>query len=263
MVDPSLSPARQRRWPPIAVALVLQTIGAALAVGTALVLAPSGVVLHPMMAAFVTGAFAAVLSRVAGQDPWWIVIQLLFTPAVVLVASAQLRSDIWIGMFLGLLAVYWTTFRTQIPLYLSSRKARSVLVTLLPAGPFTFMDVGSGVGGVLIDLAEVRPDGEFHGIESAPLPWLVSRFRVALGRRRNCHAHFGSFWNCDLSRYDVVFAYLSPVPMAALWDKVQREMRPGTTFISNTFPVAAAEAAGREVKVDDLTGSTLHVWTHR
>ncbi len=262
MADPTLSTARQRRWPPIAVALVLQTVGAALAVGAAFLLAPAGVVLPPMAAALVTGAFAAGLSFFAKQDRWWLVIQLLFTPAVVLATSTTSRSEIWIGLFLGLTAVYWTTFRTQVPLYLSSRKARLALVPLLPATPFTFMDVGSGVGGVLTDLAELRADGEYHGIESAPVPWLISWVRLTLGRRRNCHVHLGSFWNCDLGRYDVVFAYLSPVPMPALWEKVQREMRPGSTFISNTF-VASAATPATQVPVDDLHRSTLHVWTMR
>jgi hypothetical protein len=192
MSDPVRSAARHRRWPPIAVALVLQTAGATLAVGTAFLLAPTGVLLRPMMAAFVTGAFAAGLSAVAKQDRWWLVIQLLFTPAVVLAASAQLRSEIWIGLFLGLLAVYWTTFRTQVPLYLSSHRVRAALVPLLPSGPFTFIDLGSGVGGVLLDLAETRPDGQFHGIESAPLPWLISWVRVTLTRRKQCHVQFGS-----------------------------------------------------------------------
>ena len=262
MVAPRVSPERQRRWPPIAIALMLQTAGAALAVGTAYLLAPTGVTLHPMMAALLAGVYAAVLSRLAGLDPWWMAIQLVFTPAVVFAASAQLPSAVWIGLFLVLVAIYWSTFRTQVPLYLSSRKVRQALVPLLPDGAFTFMDVGSGVGGVLLDLAAERPDGEYHGIESAPFPWLVSWIRIMTGGHRNCHAHLGSLWNRDLSGYDVVFAYLSPVPMPALWEKVQREMRPGTMFISNTFSIAG-ETPGTIVAVDDLHHSTLYLWTHR
>lgn len=260
MVAPSHGSARHRRWPPIAIALVLQVAAAALTVGTAYVLGTIGIVLHPLVAALLTGAYAAALSQVAGLDRWWLVIQLLFTPAVVLAGSFRLPSWVWISLFLLLVAVYWSTFQTQVPLYLSSRKVRLALVPLLPPGRFTFMDVGSGVGGVLTDLSAERPDGEFHGIESAPFPWLVSWLRFAIGGHRNCHAHLGSLWNCDLGAYDVVFAYLSPVPMAALWEKVQREMRPGSLFISNTFVVAAAPP-GRTVKVDDLHASTLHVWT--
>lgn len=261
MPAPLLAPARQRRWPPIVVALLAQLLGAALTVGLAYVLAPMGVVLRPIVAALVTGAFAAGLGRLAGLDPWWMGIQLVFVPGALLASSAALPRWVWITLFAVLAVTYWSTFRTQVPLYLSSRKVRTALVSLLPPGPFTFMDVGSGLGGVLTDLAAQRSDGGYHGIESAPVPWLISWLRMRLGRRTNCHAHWGSLWDCDLSKYDVVFAYLSPVPMAALWDKVQREMKPGSRFISNTFATSVAPDA--TVQVDDLHHSTLYIWTHR
>jgi hypothetical protein len=253
--------ARQRRWPPIIVALLLQLVGAALTIGAAYLLATRGITMQPIVAAFVTGAFAAGLTRLTRLDPWWQWIQLLFAPGAVLVSSASVPRWTWIVLFGGLAAVYWSTFRTQVPLYLSSTKVREALVPLLPPGRFTFMDLGSGVGGVLTDLAQRRSDGEYHGVESAPIPWLISWLRIRLGRHSNCHAHWGSLWNADLSRYNVVFAYLSPVPMAAIWEKVQREMRPGSRFISNTF-VVAAHPPELSVTVDDLHTSTLHLWTH-
>lgn len=262
MTEPLIAVARQRRWPPILVALALQLVAAAVTVGVAYVLAPASIVLSPMAAAGVMGVCAALLSRVAKLDPWWMAIQLVFAPAVLLVSSAGLPRWVWITLFGVLLFVYWSTFRTQVPLYLSSSKVRVALVPLLPAGPFRFMDVGSGVGGVLTDLSAIRRDGEYIGIESAPFPWLVSWLRILVGRHANCTARFGSLWNCDLGEYDVVFAYLSPVPMAALWEKVQREMRPGSVFISNTFAVSAAPP-DETVSVDDLHGSTLYLWRHR
>lgn len=260
MPEPLIVPARQRRVPPIAVALLLQVLGGALTVGTAYLLATIGTTLPPLGAAFLTGLFAAVGAKVARLDRWWMGIQLCFAPLVVLAAAAALPPWIWLALFSLLVAVYWSTFRTQVPLYLSSTKVRQALVTLLPQGHFTFMDVGSGVGGVLTDLSAARGDGEYHGIESAPFPWLVSWLRIRAGGHRNCHAHLGSLWNQDLAAYDVVFAYLSPVPMAALWAKVRREMRPGTTFISNSFTVAAV-APDRVVQVDDLQHSRLYIWT--
>jgi len=262
MTEPLRPPARQRRTPPIVVALLLQVLGGALTVGTAYLLATVGLMLPPLGAAFTTGVYAALLGRAARLDAWWMVIQLCFAPLVVLVSAASLPPGIWIALFAVLLAVYWSTFRTQVPLYLSSTKVRQALVPLLPPGRFTFMDVGSGVGGVLTDLSAARGDGEYHGIESAPFPWLVSWLRIRIGGHRNCHAHLGSLWNQDLAPYDVVFAYLSPVPMAALWAKVRREMRPGTTFISNSFTVTAA-APDRVVAVDDLHQSRLYIWTQR
>jgi hypothetical protein len=48
---------------------------------------------------------------------------------------------------------------------------------------------------------------------------------------------WGDFWNADLARHDVVYAYLSPAVMPRLWRKAQREMRPGTLLVSNSFTV--------------------------
>ena len=262
MTVPLHAAERQRQWPPIVVALLLQLVGGALTVGAAYLLASAGVVLRPLVAALLTGVFAAGLSKLARLDPWWMWIQLLFAPAAVMASWAALPRWIWITLFALLVAVYWSTFRTQVPLYLSSTKVREALVPLLPRGRFTFMDLGSGVGGVLTELAQRRRDGDYHGIESAPVPWLISWLRIRFGGYANCDAQWGSMWDCDLTRYDVVFAYLSPVPMDALWQKVQREMRPGTRFISNTF-VVAAHPPDDAVAVDDLHQSTLHVWTHR
>ena len=242
--------------------MLLQVVAGALTVGLAYVLAPRGIVLQPIVAALVTGAFAALLSKALGLDPWWMAIQFVFAPAAFVGASAAVPRWLSLTLFLLLVFVYWSTFRTQVPLYLSSTRVRQALIPLLPAGAFTFMDVGSGVGGVLTDLADVRADGDYHGIESAPFPWLVSWLRIAFARRTNCHAHFGSLWNADLAQYDVVFAYLSPVPMAALWEKVQREMRPGSRFISNTFAVSTVPP-DQVVQVADMHESTLYVWTHR
>lgn len=262
MTTPPATSARQRRIPPILVALVLLAVGAALAMLTASVLGMAGVALPSVALGAATGLYGAALGRLARLDPWWMVIQFLFPIGIMAAQGTPVPSWVWLAVFLALVAVYWSTFRTQVPLYLSSTKVRHALVPLLPPGPFSFMDVGSGVGGVLTDLSAFRADGDFHGIESAPLPWAMSRLRILTGRHRNCHAHWGSFWDADLSQYDVVFAYLSPVPMAALWEKVRAEMKPGSTFISNTFVVAASRP-DRTITVDDLHQSTLHVWTMR
>lgn len=216
--------------------------------------------------AFLCGFFAAIFSRFAGLARWWLPIQLLFVPALVLMLALNISPDIFLAMFFILLAVYWSTFRTQVPLYLSSKKVWQALEKLLPDSKsgFRFIDLGSGLGGVLTYLAKVRPDGHYNGVESAPLPFLWSWLRIKLGGYRNCNVRWGSFWDrnpggCDLSEYDVVFAYLSPVPMEQLWSKVLTEMRPGTIFISSTFAVPG-QTPHEIVQVDDLHRSALLVW---
>jgi len=243
------------RLPPIVLALSFQAAALLLAL---LIVGYSGWPVSPLSLALLVGGLAAAGSYWAGQPRWWLPIQLGFAPAAAIAQTADLSPTVYLAVFLLLLLVYWSTFRTQVPLYLSSRKIWQALAALLPEErPFTFMDLGSGIGGVLAYLSVRHPQGNFAGVEAAPLPWLWSRLRLAA--RRNCRVYWGSLWDTDLAQYDCVFAYLSPVPMAELWEKVRREMKPGSLFVSNTFAVPDFPPQ-MTVQVDDLHQSTLYIW---
>jgi hypothetical protein len=109
---------------------------------------------------------------------------------------------------------------------------------LLPQKPgVKFVDIGSGLGGLILHLDLCRADCDFIGIEVAPLPWLISWLRALISRRR-CRFLLGNYNRLDFSHYDVVFAYLSPAVMSAVWEKARAEMRPETLFISYEFPIA-------------------------
>ena len=248
------------KLPPAVIALLLQ---AAAFAGVLLFTRTTATQLSPLLFTLLCGAVAATFSYMAGLARWWLLIQLLFAPALVLVLALNIPSGFFLAAFLVMLAVYWSTFHTQVPLYLSSHKVWQALETLLPElqpeKNFTFMDIGSGIGGVLMHLAKVRPDGRYFGVETAPLPFLLSWLRIRLSVSRNCQVKWGSLWSCDLAPYDVVFAYLSPVPMDQLWHKAKSEMRPGTLFISNTFAVPD-HAPQDIITLDDLHHSTLHIW---
>ena len=249
-----------RKIPPSIVALLLQCVA------VAFMLLLAGLMdlrSSPLSFAFMCGLLAATLSLVAGLAKWWLLIQLIFLPASVLMLSAELPPYIFLGAFLVLLVSYWSVFRTQVPLYLSSKKVMRAMEYLLPAAKndsgFTFLDLGSGSGGMLTHLARARPGGLYVGVEVAPLPFLWGWLRIRLGGYRNCRVHWGSLWDCDLSPYDVVFAYLSPVPMEKLWHKACAEMRPGTLFIASTFAVPD-QSPHEVVQVDDMHRSALFVW---
>ena len=134
-----------------------------------------------------------------------------------------------------------------------------MVANLLPrGGGFRLLDLGCGTGSFLTDVARVRPDGRYSGIEMAPLPYLLGGLR-AYGRR-NMRVLWGDFWRLDLSSYDVVYAYLSPAPMGRLWEKARAEMRPGSLFISNDFCVPGV-APTQTIRVGDRMHSTIYVWT--
>ena len=245
------------RPPPSVTALLLQFAAFVLVI---LSVRLFGLNLAPLLFALLCGTLAAALSRIAGLASWWLFIQLAFAPALVLMLALDIPRIVYLAAFLVMLVVYWSTFRTQVPLYLSSDKVWRALESKLPAGqPLAFVDLGSGIGGVLVHLAQTHPQGRYHGVEAAPLPFIWSWLRIKFRGHRNCTVHWGSLWDCDLSQYDVVFAYLSPVPMEALWNKVKQEMRPGSLFISNTFTVPD-HPPQESISVDDLHHSTLYFW---
>lgn len=103
----------------------------------------------------------------------------------------------------------------------------------------------------------MRPDARFTGVENAPLTWLAGRLRTL--RQPNCDWRWGDLWHIDLSQFHVVYAFLSPSPMAELWDKAVREMRPGAMFISNTFAVPGINA-DEIIEVDDARQTLLYCY---
>ncbi len=253
------------KLPPAVIALLLQFIAFVLAAAG---LSSTALTVTTLLFATLCGVIAAVLSHFAGLARWWLLIQFLFAPSLVLMLNLNIPSGVYLGAFLLMLLVYWSTFRSQVPLYLSSKRVWQTLEELLPPAEllqdktdkhFSFMDIGSGMGGVLTHLATVRPDGRYFGVENAPLPYLFSRLRIKLGNHPDCTVLWGNFWSCDLAQYDVVFAYLSPVPMEQLWNKIKREMRPGSIFISNSFAVPQ-NPPQYSITLDDLHHSTLHIW---
>jgi hypothetical protein len=257
MSDRDVQPQRMRKIPPVLLALSLQFLAFVLVTLAAQLLALS---LSPVSFAIACGVLAASLSHLAKQARWWLPIQLLFVPALAITLNTDIPPVAFLLAFLLMLLLYWSTFRTQVPLYLSSNKVWQALEAQLPVDrPFDFVDLGSGIGGVLTHLSRTHPHGTFHGVETAPLPFAWSWLRIKLGGYRNCHVYWRSLWDCDLAKYDVAFAYLSPVPMAALWKKVQSEMRADTLFISNTFAVED-HPPQKILQTDDLHHSELYVW---
>lgn len=204
------------------------------------------------------GVGAAVIGVMAGLPLWWLPINLLFVPAAHALLGWQVPAPLYLAAFGVLFAVNVAAWRHRVPLFLSSAKVPAALWALLPrhAG-FRLLDLGCGTGSLLGAFAHARPDGHYHGIETAPFSYLVSRWRA-----RSISAvsvAWGDFWRADFAQYDVVYAYLSPQPMARLWQKARREMRPGSLLVSNTFAVPGVEPA-YVLPVGDRLNSTLFVW---
>ena len=182
------------------------------------------------------GGVAFVFATLSRQPWWWRAIHAGFMPLVWLTHSQQIEPGWFLLAFVLLLLVYRGALSGQVPLYLSNRQTVAALAELLAErGPSRFLDLGAGVGSTTVPLADLLPESHFTGYENAPLTWLVGLI-LSVGRP-NIRWRWDDLWQARLGDYDVVYAFLSPVPMAKLWAKAQSEMQPGSLFISNSFPV--------------------------
>ncbi len=134
--------------------------------------------------------------------------------------------------------VYWSLRNGIGPMPSSPAQTRAIFDCLEDPPPGSrIYDLGSGFGTLALALARRFPGCRITGVENSPLPYVVSRLLPLLSRRQNLHYQRSDFLRMDLSDADIVVCYLFPGGMQRLKDKLERELRPGTAVVSNTFAV--------------------------
>lgn len=190
---------------------------------------------------YLIGIAAFALATWGRLPWWWRLIHLVFAPAAVAVARLGIDPGWFLAASMLLLLTYRGALTGQIPLFLSGDDAREALLRIArERNARCVVDLGAGIGSLLVPLARDAPDIHWVGIENSPIPWLIARLRAAF--LPNCEIRYGDFWNVDLGPFPLVYAFLSPAPMAKLWDKARAELGADAELISNSFPIPELEA---------------------
>lgn len=200
---------------------------------------------------------AALFSWWLAMASWWRWIHAGFPLAMWLMVQLALPSEWYLLGFVVSLALFWTTFRTQVPFFPSKPAVWQQVAQLLPATPQRMVDIGSGLGDLSMHLSKLRPDCMIEGVEIAPLPWLLSYLRARL-RRSAAKFSLGDYRALDFASYDLVFAYLSPAAMGELWQKAQLEMRAGSMLLSYEFDIPGVAAT--QIVSTGAGRPPLYVW---
>ncbi len=201
---------------------------------------------------------ALVSSKILGLPTSWRLLNLLLPWAAAAILALDLPGIVYFAPLCLVAAVYAPALLTRVPYYPTHRAAYALILAELPTDrPFIFLDVGCGFGDLLLFLAERRPNGLFEGIELGPLPLYIARIRAALRKQKNLAVSCRDMWRADFSQFDYVYTFLSPAAMERIWQKVSREMRPGTTFITNSFPVP--HPADEELPIHDDRNGALYI----
>jgi hypothetical protein len=206
----------------------------------------------------IQAVFSALLSVLLRMAHWWRWIHFSFPLGIYGFLSLHLPSDVYLIGFCVTLALFWTTFSSQVPFYPSRFVVRQKVAEIVPKNkPIRLIDIGSGLGDLSMFLAKNRPESRVEGIEIAPLPWMISLARAFLSQST---AQFirGNYHALNFADYDVVFAYLSPAAMPALWTKASQEMRAGSMLISYEFEIPDIKPS--LVVPTSATTPPLYVW---
>jgi hypothetical protein len=201
---------------------------------------------------------AALFSKLAGMAQWWRFIHFGFPIAIWSMLNLELSNTFYFIGFVVSLSLFWTTFRTQVPFFPSRPIVWQSIEKLIPLHkPLRLIDIGSGLGDMSMHMAKVRPDCQIEGIEIAPLPWLISVVRAKF-KQSSAVFKIGDYQALNFADYDVIFAYLSPAAMVALWDKASKEMQPGSLLISLEFEIPNIKPA--KIITNDGHCPTIYVW---
>jgi len=94
-------------------------------------------------------------------------------------------------------------------------------------------DLGCGDGRVLRYAAKVHPNAKFIGIEKNTIPYWLAKFRTRKYPQISILKQ--DFFQTDISNASSVYVYLFPSLMPRIFEKFQKELKPGTTVVSCDF----------------------------
>ncbi|MDR1367416.1 MAG: class I SAM-dependent methyltransferase [Candidatus Accumulibacter sp.] len=212
-------------------------------------------------AAFAIGGIAFLIASFAREAWWRRAIHTLFVPLLWKIHTLAVAPGWFLLVFVVLLVFYRGSPGGRIPLYFSNRATAALVAEIVGNTPSTrFIDLGAGIGSLIRPIARSLPDARVSGIENAPAVWLLGFIRTR--GIPNCAWLWGDFWKTPLSDYDVVYAFLSPAPMAPLWEKLRAEMRPGSLLISNSFAVPGL-SPDEVVEIGDARETQLYLYRLR
>jgi hypothetical protein len=221
------------------------------------------IVLPLLLMVVLQAVLAASLAKWIGMATWWRWIHFFFPITASIMLMFQVPNELYLIGFMVTLSMFWTTFRTQVPYYPSRLNTWEKVSSMThqyeaeQSHAARIIDIGSGLGGFSMHLAKMHPNTTVEGIEVAPLPWLTSRIS-ALIKRSGATFKLGDYQKLDFAQYDIIFAYLSPAAMEALWLKSSQEMGQGCLLISLEFQVP--DATPTQHILGDGTSPDIYVY---
>ncbi|OZB81430.1 MAG: hypothetical protein B7X28_04985 [Halothiobacillus sp. 13-55-253] len=160
-------------------ALIVLSLGVAITAGLLYLLRDKGLPHLPLW-------LAAIVAGVLAMSFGWRLLPTWWRPVLLTMPLAALLSltinPVWfLVAAVILMALQWNAIFNRIPLYRSDAMVSRVLADfMLEEKHHSLLDIGCGDGRLLLRLSQALPDAQFVGIESAPVLYLIARWRCRL-----------------------------------------------------------------------------------
>ncbi len=156
-----------------------------------------------------------------------------------IILSIELILNFFLMLFLLFLSIelFNLVILKKIPsLPTSSRVLKYIFKILDTEKGKVFIDLGCGAGKVLIQIKKRCPQMEVIGYENSLTQFLLAKIMIFFSGTKP-KILYKDLFLADLKNADIVFCYLSSGVMPKIEAKFERELKQGTLFISNTFPL--------------------------
>jgi len=146
----------------------------------------------------------------------------------------------------GFVAMFAGPHWRGVPYVPTSRKRIEAMLEMSKVKPGEYVvDLGSGDGRIVIAFA--RHGAHVDGYELNPTLVFLARLRIwCIGYSSQANIHMRNYWHVDLSRFDIVTIFGFPPMMDAIRKKFERELRPGTRILSNSFQLPGWKSIGKK-----------------
>lgn len=129
----------------------------------------------------------------------------------------------------GFLAAPW------VPLWKTDIRRMLKLAEVKPGE--TVYDLGAGDGRIII-IAAQEFGARATGFEIAVLPYFLAYIKILIrGLKPKIDLKYRNFFRADLSKADVICAFLTPPAMKKLKPKLEKEAKPGCRIVSYAFSI--------------------------
>ncbi len=152
------------------------------------------------------------------------------------------------------------SFYTGISPVPTSRRVRNLFLENIPdINTGSIFELGSGWGTLAFPVAGKFPSVPVAAYEISPVPWLYSLIKKLITPRKNLTLYRKNFHKASLEDASLVLCYLHPGGMKRLKGKFEKELRPGTVIMCNTFPVDGWEPVAVH-EIDKLYDNIIYVY---